>query len=244
MVQFPNRPLGADWGPVQLLLLHLVRGGGWSSLAFLNGFDDTRAMRPYGLTYREPLFLLMWLVLDFNWSMWYLPAFVLMRCAFCAAHRMGIEKLHLLILSQFWILMPAFVDLYIGWQPQSPNIPAECPSMCFCPWKEWPQAQTIAYYTIGWWVAGSDPVAHSMVGRALIFIPCYWIGFYFGGSIFKMLTKVADEPSVLKRVVIAVGVLGLYCCMYMKGQDLINDYDDRCSAFWSPEGSFVYDQVL
>jgi len=30
----------------------------------------------------------------------------------------------------------------------------------------------------------------------------------------------------------------------MKGQDLINDYDDRCSAFWDPQGSFLYDQVL
>jgi len=141
-------------------------------------------------------------------------------------------------------LMPAFVDLYIGWKPQSPLIPEECPSMCFCPWQEYPHAQTIAYYTLGWWVAGSSPLAHSMVGHALIFIPCYWIGFYFGRPIFKMLTKVADEPSFLKRVAIALGVLGLYCCMFMKGQDLINDYDDRCSAFWDPQGSFLYDQVL
>merc|ERR1711904_643122 len=40
------------------------------------------------------------------------------------------------------------------------------------------------------------------------------------------------------------GVLGLYCAMYMKGQVLINDYDDRCSAFWDPQGSFVFDQVI
>lgn len=116
--------------------------------------------------------------------------------------------------------------------------------MCFCPWQAWPQAQTIAYYTLGWWVAGSSPVAHSMVGHALIFIPCYWIGFYFGGPIFKMLTKVADEPSVLKRVVIAAGVLGLYCAMYIKGQFLVQDFDDRCSAFWGPEGNFVYEQIF
>jgi len=78
----------------------------------------------------------------------------------------------------------------------------------------------------------------------LIFIPCYWIGFYFGAPIFKMLTKVADEPSIIKRVAIAFGVLSLYCAMYMKGQVLINDYDDRCSAFWDPQGSFVFDQVI
>merc|ERR1712054_442367 len=34
-----------------------------------------------------------------------------------------------------------------------------------------------------------------------------------------------------------------YCAMYIKGQFLVQDFDDRCSAFWSPEGSFVYEQV-
>jgi hypothetical protein len=201
-------------------------------------------MRPYGLTYREPLFLVMWLMLDFNWTMWYLPAFVLMRAAFCAAHWLRVEKLHLLLFSQIWILMPVFVDLYIGWQPESKAIPTECPSMCFCPWQAWPQAQTISYYVMGWWVAGGDPVAHSMVGHALIFIPCYWIGFYFGGPIFKVLSKIADEPHVLRRMAIALGVLGLYCLMYIKGQSLIQGYDDRCSAFWGPEGNFVYEQIF
>jgi len=244
MLDVANRKLGATWAPWQLFLLQITRGGGWSSLAFLNGFDDTRAMRPYGLTYREPLFLAMWLMLDFNWTMWYLPAFVLMRATFCAAHWMRMEKLHLLVFSQIWILMPAFVDLYIGWQPQSPNIPTECPSMCFCPWKDWPQAQKISYYIMGWWVAPGDPVAHSYIGHALIFIPCYWIGFYFGGSIFKMLTKIADEPSILRRAAIAAGVLGLYCFMFVKGQFLINEYDDRCNAFWSPEGNFIYEQIV
>jgi hypothetical protein len=243
MLDVASRPLNANWGPTQLFILQIIRGGGWSSLAFLNGFDDTRGMKPYGFTYREPLFLILWFLLDFNWTMWYLPAFVLMRAAFCAAHHLKIEYLHLILLAQIWILMPAYVDLYIGWKPQSPVIPEECPSMCFCPWKEYPQAQTIAYYTMGWWVAGGSPVAHSMVGHALIFIPCYWIGFYFGSPIFKMLTKVADEKNIVKRIVIALGVLGLYCCMYMKGQDLINDYDDRCSAFWGPQGNFVYEQV-
>jgi acyl-coenzyme A synthetase/AMP-(fatty) acid ligase len=244
MLDVASRPLEANWGPWQLFILQLIRGGGWSSLAFLNGFDDTRSMRPYGLTYREPLFLVMWLILDFNWTMWYLPAFVLMRASFCAAHWIGVEKLHLLLFSQIWILMPAFVDLYIGWVPNAEGIATQCPSQCFCPWQEWPQAQTIAYYTLGWWVAESAPIGHSMVGHALIFIPCYWIGFYFGGSIFKVLTKIADEPNVLRRVAIATSVLGLYCVMYIKGQNLLNDYDDSCSAFWGPDGGFIYQQVF
>jgi len=96
------------------------------------------------------------------------------------------------------------------------------------------------------WVGGLQavPQLHSMVGHALIFIPCYWIGFYYGGSIFKVLSKVADEKSILKRAFIAAGVLGLYCAMYIKGQFLLEDFDDRCSAFWSPEGSFLYEQIF
>merc|ERR1719277_387102 len=175
--------------------------------------------------------------------MWYLPVFAYMRAAFCAMHWIGLEKTHLLLAAQLWILMPAFVDLYVGWQPQADGTPAGCPSGCFCPWQEWPWAQTFAYYTTGWWVAESDPVAHSMLGHALIFIPCYWIGFYSGGSIFKVLTKIADEPSALRRTAIAAGVLALYCAMFVWGQSLIDGYDDRCSSFWGPSG-FVFAQVL
>eukprot|EP00747_Dinoflagellata_sp_TGD_P023622 gnl/TRDRNA2_/TRDRNA2_129947_c0_seq1.p1 gnl/TRDRNA2_/TRDRNA2_129947_c0~~gnl/TRDRNA2_/TRDRNA2_129947_c0_seq1.p1 ORF type:complete len:1229 (-),score=203.05 gnl/TRDRNA2_/TRDRNA2_129947_c0_seq1:528-3872(-) len=244
MLDVASRPLGANWGPWQLFLLQLTRGGGWSSLAFLNGFDDTRGATPYSFTYREPLFLLLWLVLDFNWTMWFLPAFVLMRAAFCASHWLGIERLHLVLFSQVWILMPAFVDLYIGWQPQSPNIATECPSGCFCPWQAWPQAQTIAYYTLGWWVAGNDPLKHSMVGHALVFIPCYWIGFYFGGRILKVLANIADETSILRRLAVAAGVLGLYYGLFMWGSSLLNEYDDRCSAFWGPDGNFIYEQIF
>merc|ERR1719281_1247450 len=53
MLDVASRPLQANWTPSQLFLLHITRGGGWSSLAFLNGFDDTRGMKPYGLMYRE-----------------------------------------------------------------------------------------------------------------------------------------------------------------------------------------------
>eukprot|EP00746_Dinoflagellata_sp_MGD_P118291 gnl/MRDRNA2_/MRDRNA2_54429_c0_seq1.p1 gnl/MRDRNA2_/MRDRNA2_54429_c0~~gnl/MRDRNA2_/MRDRNA2_54429_c0_seq1.p1 ORF type:complete len:406 (-),score=57.16 gnl/MRDRNA2_/MRDRNA2_54429_c0_seq1:118-1206(-) len=242
MLDVASRPLGATWRPWQLFLLQMARGGGWSALAFLSGFDDSRGEKPYGFTYREPLFLALWVLMDFNWMMWYLPAFVLLRSIFCAAHWVGIEWLHLLVFSQIWILMPAFVDLYIGWHPEFPDVPKECPSMCFCPFQEWPQAETIAYYTLGWWSSGE--VTDSFVGHGLIFIPCYWIGFYFGGSIFKLLTKVADEPSILQRAVVGTGVLALYCAMYMKGQFLLRDYDDRCTAFWDPKGNFIYEQIF
>merc|ERR1719215_1709932 len=134
MLDVASRPLGASWGPIQLFLLQITRGGGWSALAFLSGFDDTRSMRPYGLTYREPLFLLLWLILDFNWTLWYLPAFVIMRSAFCAAHYFGFEKTHIVLLSQIWL-----------------EVPLKCPSGCFCPWQDLPGSQTWAQYSVGWW---------------------------------------------------------------------------------------------
>eukprot|EP00931_Biecheleriopsis_adriatica_P049863 TRINITY_DN2884_c0_g1_i4.p1 TRINITY_DN2884_c0_g1~~TRINITY_DN2884_c0_g1_i4.p1 ORF type:complete len:1180 (-),score=260.35 TRINITY_DN2884_c0_g1_i4:34-3573(-) len=241
-------PLPGHWQPVQMFILQITRGGGWSSLAFLNGFDDTRAMKPYGLTYREPLFIFLWLLLDFNWTMWYLPVFVYMRAAFCAMHWLGMEKLHMLLASQIWLIMPAFVDLYIGWKfPQ--ETPAEsaafdipCPSGCFCPWQEWPWAQTFSHYTTGWWVEPSKS-SNSMIGHAMIFIPCYWIGFYTGDKIFKVLTKVADEPNLLRRVATALFVLALYCAMYSVGTPITEGFQDTCDAFWSPSGSFLWVQL-
>lgn len=244
MLDVASRPLDGSWGPLQFFLLSITRGGGWSSLAFLNGFDDTRAMRPYGLTYREPLFLILWLVLDFNWSMWYLPVFVYMRAAFCAMHWIGLERLHILLAAQIWILMPAFVDMYIGWKPDSATTHGPCPVQCWCPWEDFPQGQTLAYYLTGWWVYEKDPTGHSMLGHALIFIPCYWIGFYTGGFIFKGLTKVADETSWCKRILVAGSVLALYCMMYSVGQPLVEDFDDRCSSFWDPTGALVWKQIL
>mmetsp|Transcript_13033 Transcript_13033/g.40274 ORF Transcript_13033/g.40274 Transcript_13033/m.40274 type:complete len:1213 (+) Transcript_13033:74-3712(+) len=243
MLDVASRPLDASWGPLQFYLLSITRGGGWSSLAFLNGFDDTRAMRPYGLTYREPLFLILWLVLDFNWSMWYLPVFVYMRTVFCAMHWIGLERTHILLASQIWILMPAFVDLYIGWKPVGPATMGPCPDQCFCLWESFPQGKTLAYYLAGWWVETKHTVRNSMLGHAIVFIPCYWIGFYAGSSIFQVLTKVADEPSPFKRILVAALVLGFYCVMYTFGQPLLQGFDDRCGSFWGPGGGLVWAQV-
>eukprot|EP00930_Biecheleria_cincta_P020248 TRINITY_DN15269_c0_g1_i2.p1 TRINITY_DN15269_c0_g1~~TRINITY_DN15269_c0_g1_i2.p1 ORF type:complete len:1240 (+),score=211.80 TRINITY_DN15269_c0_g1_i2:460-3720(+) len=249
MISATFQPLPAQWYPVQMFILKMSRGGGWSSLAFLSGFDDTRALQPYGLTYREPLFIALWLFLDFNWTMWYLPVFVYMRAAFCAMHWLGLERTHLLLASQIWIFLPAFIDMYIGWKfPQQTaeemvrfDIP--CPSGCFCPWQEWPWAQTVAHYTSGWWVTPSESTENSMLGHALIFIPCYWIGFYTGDKIFKVLTKVADEPSVLKRMLVAGFVLVVYYFMFTIGDSVTQGFDDTCSSFWGPSGSFLWQQV-
>jgi len=244
--EFQTLP-GQRWGPAELLLLQVVRSGGWSSLAFLSGFDDTRAMRPYGLTYREPLFLILWLLLDFNWTMWYLPVFVYMRACFCAMHHLGFEKLHLLLASQIWIIAPAFVDMYIGWRegpgaPQ-PYLDAVCPSQCICPWQDLPWAQTFAHYAAGWWVQPASPTASSMVGHALIFIPCYWIGFYSGDKIFKVLTAIADDMNILRRVLVAGLAMGVYALMYAGGQPIIQGFDDTCQSFWGIDGGFLWAQV-
>lgn len=236
-----------NFGPTQLFILRIVRGGGWSALAFLSGFDDTRGLKPYGLTYREPVFLLLWPLLGFNWTMWYLPAFVLMRVLFCAANWIGIERLYILLASQLWITVPAFVDFYIGWQTSdgSPlmDVPATCPSQCYCPWQAVPGLQKVSQYAIRWWV--NDPIPDSSyVGHALIFIPCYWIGFYTGGTIFKVLTRVADEERWVLRVGIAGTALAVYMLMFSSGHPLISGFDDRCGSFYGSDGSFVFMQVI
>nr|AYF56484.1 nonribosomal peptide synthetase 4635 [Ostreopsis cf. ovata] len=234
--------LGATWGPVQLFILNISRSGGWSSLAFLSGFDDTRAMEPYSPTYREPLFLAIWLLLGFNWTMWYLPVFVYMRVAFCGMHRLGLQKLHIFLASQVFLLMPAFVDLYVGWHSDPTFAVAECPSQCVCPWQRWPWMQTVAHYTSGWWVA-APAQANSFLSHGLIFIPCYWIGFYGGGRIFKVLTKIADEPSLLRRAATASTAFAVYYALFLVFGEVNALLDDQCTAFWSPDGSFVWKQV-
>merc|ERR1740123_2560456 len=83
-----NANVLGEWGPVQFNFLYLLVSGGWSSLAFLSGFDDTRAQhKGYGLTYREVLFMAIWVLFGFSQDMWYFPAFVLMRVGVVAAHK-------------------------------------------------------------------------------------------------------------------------------------------------------------
>jgi hypothetical protein len=238
------RPLGASWGPIQLFLLQLSRGGGWTSLAFLNGFDDTRAMNPYGLTYREPLFLILWVLLDFNWTMWYLPVFAYMRGVFCLAHYLGVERVHLVLAAQVWLLLPGFVDLYAGWRFTGTMPPSGCDSGCFCPWVEWPWAQTASFYLAGWWTVKGEQqeLQHSFLGHAMIFIPCYWIGFYFGKPLFKVLTKVADEPRPWMRVLVSLAVFVAYVVMYQFGAPLTEGFNDSCQAYWL-DGAFLWSQV-
>jgi hypothetical protein len=251
MITSTFHPLPGQWSPMQIFVLKFVRGGGWSSLAFLSGFDDTRALEPYSVTYREPVFIVLWLLLDFNWTMWYLPVFAYMRIVFCSMHRLGLEKTHIALASQIWIFMPAFVDFYMGWRlghvPERDGQAAllgACPSHCVCPWQELPWLQNVAHYTSGWWVAGPTFTPDSFVGHGLIFIPCYWLGFYYGSRIFKVLTKVADETSPLRRLMTAGIALMVYLVLFTGGHFLADDFDDRCSAFWGPGGSFVWSQVL
>lgn len=242
----PARALSGEWSPAACFLLSRSRAGGWSSLAFLSGFDDTRSMDPYGLTYREPLFLLLWLLTGLNWSAWYLPAFVYMRVALCMAKRAGLERVHLLAASQIWLCMPTFVDLYTGFlpwdewfKPVRPDMPGRCPSQCFCPFEAWPWAQPLAFITVGWW---ESDVSHSFLGQGLIFIPCYWLGFYAGPMVFPYLTRLADEQRYSLRFLVAGGVLAAYLLLYNVGLEATAAYDDRCGTFWS-QGTFAWQQI-
>jgi amino acid adenylation domain-containing protein len=230
--------LHAEWGPVQHAILWLLRSGGWSSLAFLSGFDDTRSERPYGFTYREPMFIALWFLCDFNWTMWYLPAFVIMRGFFCASHHLGLMKTHLILLSQIFLTMPAFVDLYTGWKPV--DYSDGNPAGCFAPFQEWPSAQYILYHTVGWWNMGKE---HSYLGIGLVFIPCYWLGFFLGPKIFPFLSRLAEEKNWFKRIAVALGVFWFYYFMSHVEAYSFTLYEDRCSQYWVG-GTFHFEHIV
>jgi hypothetical protein len=240
--------LGEEWGVGQYTFLYLLVSGGWSSLAFLSGFDDTRAEhKGYGMTYREVLFMCIWFAFDFNWTMWYFPAFVFMRAGICAAHKVGLEITHILLAAQVWLILPAFVDIYVGWTPffkgDGPLNPPQdkvCPSECFCPFEEWPWFQSFTHYTVGYWNSG---VANSWLGHGLIFIPCYWIGLYGGKYVFPLLTKLANEPSLVRRACVSAFVLVIYYFCFTVLDEVKAGYDDRCKSFWN-DGDFQASQVF
>jgi acyl-coenzyme A synthetase/AMP-(fatty) acid ligase len=242
------QPLGEQWGTAQYTFLYLLVSGGWSSLAFLSGFDDTRAEhKGYGLTYREVLFIFIWLAFDFNWTMWYFPAFVIMRAAVCAAHKAGLELTHIVLASQIWLIMPAVIDIYVGFTPYFPgagplNPPQDkvCPSECFCPFEAWPWFQPFTHYTVGYWNSG---VENSWLGHGLIFIPCYWIGLYSGKYVFPLLTKLANEPSLIRRLAVSAVVLTIYYFCFTILDEVKAGYDDRCKSFWS-DGEFQAFQIF
>jgi len=180
--------------------------------------------------------------------MWYLPAFVYMRVLFVFSHHVGnmcrgngrlFECLHMLIMSNLWLTMPCFVDTYIGWTPPAQGQATVCPSECWCPFQVHPEAQTVLYYVIGWWNAG---LANSFLGHGLIFIPCYWIGFYGGKPVFGFLTKLADEPNWGKRFAVVAVMSAIYWTMFKYGTVITQGYDDRCGSFW-PGGHFNWVQI-
>jgi hypothetical protein len=240
MLNGESRNLQAQWAPWQYWCLYLLRSGGWSSLAFLSGYDDTRAEhKGYGLTYREALFMGLWIIGGFNWTMWYLPAFVYMRVCFVAWAKVGLEYTHMLFASQLFITLPAFVDLYIGWNPPYPGMDTVC--TCFCPFERWPWAQTMSYHLYGYWNSG---MRNSYLGHGLIFVPCYWIGMYSGKYLFPFLCKLATEPSWFRRARVAILMVLIYLFMYSQEDALRDGYDDQCSSFWTQSGSFVWQQLL
>jgi hypothetical protein len=243
----PARPLMQEWSSTTCYILSRSRAGGWSSLAFLSGFDDTRSQDPYGLTYREPLFLLLWALTFFDQFSWYLPAFAYMRVAFCLAKRAGFERVHLMLASQLWLLLPAAVDLYAGFVPWHErhstklSSPKQCTDHCFCPFETVPWAQELAYMAVGWW---DTDVSSSFLGRGLIFIPCYWLGFYVGPRAFRWLIGLLEEQKPACCLLAAAAVLATYLASYDFGLSVQALYDDRCSSFWSGEGILAWHQIL
>jgi hypothetical protein len=188
-----------------------------------------------------------WLLFDFNWTMWYFPVFVYMRLGIVAAHKLGLEIFHVILVSQVWLIMPAFVDLYVGFSPPFPgkgplDPPQDkaCPSECFCPLEAWPWFQTVTYYTMGYWNSG---VSNSWLGHGAIFIPCYWIGLYAGKYVFPLLTKLANETNLVRRLVTATVVLIMYYFCFTVLDAVKEGYDDRCRMFWT-DGELQFYQIF
>jgi len=134
--------------------------------------------------------------------------------------------------------MPAFVDMYSGWKPE--DFSDGNPAHCFAPFQEYPWAQTVLYHTVGWWNSG---VGNSFLGKGLLFIPCYWLGFFIGPKVFPFLSKLADEPNWLRRIAVASIVLAIYLAMSSVGVAMNASYNDQCSGFWK-DGYFVWQQTL
>merc|ERR1711879_574427 len=97
-----------------------------------------------------------------------------------------------------------------------------------CPFTAWSWAQPLAYLSIGWWDTG---VSHSFLGQGLIFIPCYWLGFYVGPRVFPYLTWLADDSHLFRRLLIALGIILVYINSYNFGLQAMDSYDDRCGRF-------------
>lgn len=232
--------LSGQWLPWQYWLLYLLRSGGWSSLAFLSGFDDTRAEhKGYALSYREVLFVALWHLSILHWSMWYLPAFVVMRATFVACCKMGRawEYLYMCLLMLMFLVLPAFVDLYIGLTMT--NSDQEC--TCLCPFQVLqPVSEYLAYYLFGFW---NTDTSDSYLGHRLIFVPCYFAGLYSGKYLFPLLCKLSKEKQWSRRGLAAAIAVATYVGFFHSEHAIQGAYDDRCKSFWSG-GHFVWLQVF
>mmetsp|Transcript_168998 Transcript_168998/g.299453 ORF Transcript_168998/g.299453 Transcript_168998/m.299453 type:complete len:392 (+) Transcript_168998:1-1176(+) len=231
----------ARWSPWQFWFLYLLRSGGWSSLAFLSGFDDTRAEhKGYGLTYREVFFTALWVFSGTNAYIWYLPAFVVMRITYVAFSRLGLEWTYMLFTAAIFTVMPAYVDLYIGVKQEFASLASkEATCTCFCPFEAWPLAQRIAWYTFGFFQTEQE----GHLGHRLIFIPAYFIGLYSGKHLFPVLCGLCNEKSKLWRSLAAALAIAIYLVLFTQEQSVVEGYQDHCSDFWKGD-SFLWLQVI
>eukprot|EP00928_Gymnodinium_smaydae_P091761 TRINITY_DN7549_c0_g3_i2.p1 TRINITY_DN7549_c0_g3~~TRINITY_DN7549_c0_g3_i2.p1 ORF type:complete len:1208 (+),score=229.97 TRINITY_DN7549_c0_g3_i2:234-3857(+) len=222
----------ANWSYMSYVLFNLSRSGGWSALAYLSGFDDTRSASKWSLTYREALFLAIWIISGFKWTLWFLPAFVWMRILFVVAHKLGMLPFHVILLGQIWLTVPMFVDWYTGWTPRMTSQPTQCSPDCFCPFEGRPWVESLTYYTLGMWSVPATMIDHSFVGRALFFIPCYWLGFFSGRDFVAFLVRLKDEFSMSKRFIVSGISFAVYVLFIQMGGPIEKGFNDSCPAFW------------
>lgn len=215
-------------GPFEFKVLDVCKGAGWSALAYLSGFDDTRVMDPYSLQFREALFIILWFLTAFHPHCWFLAMFTIMRVAFCLSHRLGFERMFVLLVCQSFITMPLFFDFASGWTN------AACLSGCMCPFRSGVVREVALH--LGW-LPGTGHFTN-----ALIFMPAYFLGFYAGPQIFPIVISCVNDPRKLKRLCAGLAAAAAWWALFRAGRSIHEGKCEELWSSWSSHGSFAWGQ--
>lgn len=216
-------------------------GGGWLALSLASGFDDARALNPYAFQVREPLFIVLWFVGQRHWTLWFFPAFVLMRCYTILAHRLRCERFMFGIWIVAWLVLPMLLQLQPVPLPSSTNPVDTGPCV---PVYDWPWFKTFMEWTFG-------DTAIRQGARTFLFAPCYWLGFYCGRPVMKRLSSMVNMKRQ-RRFGLLFALLLVYLSIgfsYGFGLELLESryllvpwwhkqvataaFDDLCTSFYA-----------
>eukprot|EP00747_Dinoflagellata_sp_TGD_P135816 gnl/TRDRNA2_/TRDRNA2_175488_c1_seq3.p1 gnl/TRDRNA2_/TRDRNA2_175488_c1~~gnl/TRDRNA2_/TRDRNA2_175488_c1_seq3.p1 ORF type:complete len:807 (+),score=93.96 gnl/TRDRNA2_/TRDRNA2_175488_c1_seq3:217-2421(+) len=222
-------------------LIISTAGGGWLALSLASGFDDARALDPYAFQIREPLFIVLWFVGQRHWTLWFFPAFVLVRSYTILAHRLRCEKAMLGTWLLVWLLLPLVFQLQAVPLPSANNPVGTGPCL---PVYDWPWFKALVEWSFG------DTAIRQGV-RTFAFAPCYWVGFYKGGVAMQKICTIVNINkkrrlawlAVLLSVYLALGFVWGFGLELLESRYLIVPwarsknsfaaYDDLCTSFYA-----------